>query len=107
MMRPPKSLSNYRGGGSKSRTGAEVLEAEMMAEQAFALGLVGKRLESALLNYANSNGAPRRTQLAADAVHSFFIQREMIGCTNHDFVIEYYNIPKAVLARVGIIGATD
>ena len=101
MVRPPKSLSNAFSEGAKRPSGADVLEVEMMGEQAFALGLVGRRLEKALDDYAKSNGDPRRTQLAADAVHKFFIQREMVGCTNHNYVIDFYKIPSAVLARVG------
>lgn len=79
----------------------EVLEAEMMGEQAYALGLVAKKMERALEAYAKSNGDPRHTQLAADATYGFFIQREMLGLDNHDYVIDFYSIPKAVLARVG------
>ena len=107
MIRLPKSLSSASNMGSKQPTGAEVLEAEMMVEQAYALGLVGKRLQKALEDYAKSNGDPRRTQIAANAAHDFFIQREMIGFTNHDYVIEFYKIPPAVLARVGASGETD
>ena len=73
----------------------------MMGEQAFALGLAAKKMERALAELAKSKSDPRRTQQAADMVHSFFIQREMVGLGNHDYVIELYNIPSAVLARVG------
>jgi len=45
--------------------------------------------------------ATQGEQQAANMVHSFFIQREMIGLDNHDYVIEFYNIPSVVLARVG------
>jgi len=41
--------------------------------------------------------------MAADAVQAFFIQREMVGLDNHDYVIDFYSIPNAVLARVGAI----
>ena len=88
---------------ARQPTGAEILEAEMRGEQAYALGLAGKRMESALATFASSNGDPRNTQLAADAVQSFFIQREMIGLRNHDYVIEFYTIPPEVLAKVGVI----
>ena len=79
----------------------EVLEAEMIGEQAYALGLVAKKMERALDAYAKSNGDPRHTQLAADAVYAFFVQRDLLGLDNHDYVIDFYNIPKSVLARVG------
>lgn len=102
-IRPPKSLTNFPSQGSKRPTGAEVLEAEMMGEQAFMLGLAAKKMETALNAFRNSNGDPRRTQIAADAVHAFFIQREMVGLDNHDYAIEFYKIPQRVLARVGAI----
>ena len=106
-IRPPKNLSNFPSGRSKRPTGAEVLEAEMMGEQAFALGLAAKKMERALDEFSKSNGDPRRTQMAADAVHKFFIQREMVGLDNHDYVVEFYNIPGPVLARVGAIEKSD
>lgn len=79
----------------------EVLEAEMIGEQAYALGLVAKKMERALEAHSRSNGDPRHTQLAADATYAFFIQREFLGLSNHDYVVEYYDIPPSVLARVG------
>ena len=79
----------------------------MMGEQAFMLGLSAKKMERTLEEYAKSNGDPRRTQLAADSVHNFFIQREMVGLDNHDYVIEFYNIPGPVLARVGAVDTSD
>lgn len=79
----------------------------MMGEQAFMLGLSAKKMERALEEYASSNGDPRRTQVAADAVHAFFIQREMVGLDNHDYVIEFYKIPGLVLARVGAFDKPD
>jgi len=78
-----------------------------MGEQAFALGLAAKKMERALAELADSNGDPRRTQHAADMVHSFFIHREMVGLGNHDYVIEFYNIPDTVLARVGAKDKAD
>ncbi len=101
MIRPPKSLTNLPEHGTRQPSGAEALEAEMRGEQAFALGLAADRMTVALESYAKSNGDPRNTQAAADAVYAFFIQREMIGLSSHDYVIDYYDIPKAVLARVG------
>lgn len=76
---------------------------EMRGEQAAMLGFAAKKMERALAEYANSNGDPRRTQVAANAVHSFFIQREMVGLDDHNYVIEFYSIPGAVLARVGAV----
>ena len=79
----------------------------MMGEQALMLGLSAKKMERALEDYRNSNGDPRRTQIAADFVQSFFIQREMVGLDNHDYTIDFYKIPNAVLARVGAVEKPD
>ena len=106
-IRPPKNLSNYGSFGAKRPTGAEALEAEMMGEQAFMLGLSAKKMERALEEFSKSNGDPRRTQMAADAVQAFFIQREIVGLDNHDYAIEFYKIPSAVLARVGAVDKSD
>jgi hypothetical protein len=40
-------------------------------------------------------------QQATDAVWRYFIQREVQGLISHDPVIEFYQIPREVLARVG------
>ena len=76
---------------------------EMLAEQASSLGLSAKKMQRALDDYAKSNGDPRRTQAVADAVQAFFIQREMMGMTDQDYVIDFFKIPGLVLARVGAI----
>jgi len=101
--RPPKHLTNHPSGGANRPTGAEVLEMEMRGEQALALGLAASKMEKALEAFAKSNRGPNRTQAAADAVYAFFIQREMVGLDDHDFVVEFYNIPGRVLARVGAV----
>ena len=80
---------------------------EMRGEQALALGLAATKMERALEAFAKSNRGPSRTQAAADAVYAFFIQREMVGLDNHDFVVEYYDIPSPVLARVGAVEKSD
>lgn len=100
-IRPPKSLTHLPTQSGRRPSGADILEAEMRGEQAYALGLAAKKMEKALAEYRSSNGDPRRTQMAADAVYAFFIQRGMIGLTNQDYVIEYYDIPQRVLAKVG------
>ncbi|WP_367161450.1 DUF6665 family protein, partial [Mesorhizobium sp.] len=38
---------------------------------------------------------------AAAAVHAYFIQRELCGLRKHDAVIREYDIPRAVLVRLG------
>lgn len=89
-------------------TGADVLSAELMAEQANSLGRMGRSMEKALaaLEQARANGVDAAaietlTRGAADAVWSFFVQREVLGMTNHKPVIAHYAIPKDVLNRLG------
>lgn len=106
MVRLPKNFSNTFGGDKSSlKTGANVLDAEIVAEQAYALGLAGRQLEKALhsLNLATQNQQNREllVQHAADRAHAYFVQRELIGLHLHDDVIKDYNIPKDVLSRVG------
>lgn len=107
VIRPPKSLTNLPSGGLNRPTGAEVLEAEMKGEQAFMLGLAATKMERAIEACRNGIGDPRSTQIAANAVQSFFIQRELVGLDNHDYAIDFYDIPKHVLARVGAIDRSD
>jgi hypothetical protein len=87
-----------------------VLEYEMMAERADALGRHGLKVEKALdrLRTEIAAGCGRRQRddmldAAADAVWAFFIQREMCGLRDQRDVVRRYDIPKEVLARVGIV----
>jgi hypothetical protein len=69
-----------------NRTGADeaaldLLGHEILAEKAAALGRAGLRVEQ--------------------AVHAYFIQRELCGLRKHDAAIREYDIPKDVLARLG------
>ena len=83
-LRPPRSISPTI---PLLRTGIAVLEAEMAAEQASALGRTGLDLETALEKLAAFDGAgagPRAgravlVQAAADAAWRYFVQREAIG----------------------------
>jgi len=107
MARLPKNLSNtltFKSGVIK--TGASVLEAELLGEKAYSLGLAANSVEKKLAKLESFKGTEtERTsllQFAADAVHAFFVQREMMGFTNHDHPIEFYKIPSDVLSRVGV-----
>ncbi|MEP6342180.1 MAG: DUF6665 family protein [Maricaulaceae bacterium] len=106
MVRLPKNLSNtlsFKSGVIK--TGADVLETELLGEKAYSLGLAAKSMEKALVKlYAFEGSEKERLNLlqrANDATHDFFIQREMMGFANHDHPIEYYKISNEVLSRVG------
>lgn len=84
-------------------TGALVLDLEILAEEASALGRAGRRVEEALARLAEAEPTARETRLrdAAEAVQHFFILREMRGFRRHDDAVAVYRIPRAVLARLG------
>ncbi|MBD9374209.1 hypothetical protein IB238_16425 [Rhizobium sp. ARZ01] len=101
-VRPPQSFVQ------SAASGFNVLEYELMAERAEALGRHGHRVEKALERLKTNPGCEpkQRDELldaAADAVWAFFIQREICGLRNQRDVIRRYEIPKEVLARVGIV----
>lgn len=100
-LRPP---GRYQGQGTP-QSGLDVLDYEIAGEMASALGRAGKRVEDTLARLRQNTGGPEaRTALlrdAAEAVHAYFIQRELCGMRRHDAVIREYDIPKAVLARLG------
>ncbi|MDK1491504.1 hypothetical protein QN219_15785 [Sinorhizobium sp. 7-81] len=104
--RPPQSLSRL----DTARGGVNVLEYELMAERADALGRHGLKVEKALaaLNGydASKHGPSVRQRLldeAADAVWAFLIQREICGLRDSRDAVRRYGIPKEVMARVGIV----
>jgi hypothetical protein len=94
------------GAGSGRRAAFDnPLEAEVLAEKAAGLSRTGRRVEAALAALAEvERDAPGRDaalRAAADAVYSYFIQRELCGFGDHGSAIELYAIPREVLARVG------
>jgi hypothetical protein len=89
-------------------TGQSVLEFELMAEEAQALGDAGRAVESALKMLGDAKGASAPPEeidkfldIAANAVWNLFVQREVCGMRNGQDVIELYSIPDKVLARLG------
>lgn len=107
MIRPPKNLSNtLRFETGAVKTGASALEAELLGEKAFALGLAARAVEAALAELsACAAASPDRAalvQTCADKVHAFFIQREIMGFSDHNHPIAYYAIPGDVLSKVGV-----
>lgn len=103
--RLPQSLSRIDTG-----SGLNVLEYELMAERADALGRNGLKVERAIaaLNQFDSNkdGPAVRERLldeAADAVWAFLIQREICGLRDSRDAIRRYGIPKEVMVRLGIV----
>jgi hypothetical protein len=105
-VRPPQSFTQP----GFVNSGFNVLEYEMQAERAAALGRQGVKVEAALAELnawdeTRDSAEKHETLLfnAADAVWAFFIQREMCGMRNNRDIIKRYGIPKQVLARVGTV----
>lgn len=103
--RMPQNLS----AAPAPETGAGVLEIELLAEKAAALGRGGRDVEAALKRLrdfdASGGGGPvPRSELlaaAVDAVWGFLIHRELCGLRDRDEVIREYGIPREVLCRLG------
>jgi len=100
-LRPPSG----RAHSSKPESGQDVLGRELMEEMAISLGRAGRRAEAALALLRAHQGAPEERAVllkaAAESVHAYFIQRELCGLRRHDDVIRDYDIPRAVLVRLG------
>ena len=98
-LRPP-SL-----GASAAEAAFDALGHEILAEKAAALGRAGQRVEETLTRLRQNNDdkeqRPRLLKEAAAAVHAYFIQRELCGLRRHESVIREYDIPRAVLVRLG------
>ncbi|PSH68530.1 hypothetical protein CU102_12220 [Phyllobacterium brassicacearum] len=79
------------------------IDMEIIAETAAALGRAGQKVEQTLekLNGAAEHERQLCLKAAAQAVHAYFIQRELCGLRNHDDPIRHYGIPRAVLVRLG------
>jgi len=95
--------SNF-GKSSPQETALDLLGHEILAEKANALGRAGQKVEETLARLrqnADEHVRPRLLKDAAEAVHAYFIQRELCGLRRHDSVIREYDIPKAVLVRLG------
>jgi hypothetical protein len=82
-----------------------LLDYEIAAEKAAALGRAGARVEQALAELATFEGSAEDRVVvlkrAAEAVYAYFIQRELCGMRRHQDVIREYQIPNAVLVRLG------
>jgi hypothetical protein len=78
---------------------------EILAEKAATLGRAGKKLAAKLALLRQAAADADRASLvqdAADAAHNYFIQRELCGLRSHQGAIDDLDIPKEVMARVGI-----
>ncbi|WFP65376.1 MULTISPECIES: DUF6665 family protein [unclassified Mesorhizobium] len=95
--------TNFGRSGAQDNA-LDLLGHEILAEKAAALGRAGQRVEETLAKLrASGEGGDRNRLLkeAAEAVHGYFIQRELCGLRKHDAVIREYDIPRAVLVRLG------
>ncbi|OHV89751.1 DUF6665 family protein [Mesorhizobium sp. ORS 3428] len=95
--------SNFGRSGAQE-SALDLLGHEILAEKAAALGRAGQRVEETLAKLRQNGQGENRGRLlkeAADAVHGYFIQRELCGLRKHDAVIREYDIPRAVLVRLG------
>ena len=88
-LRMPKDFQ----GGLQPQTGVSILNVELLAEQAASLGNAGRRVEAAVVLLkkisADDPNYPARRKDAADAVYSYFVQRELNGFTDHSDAIRH------------------
>ena len=92
-------------GGVRLQTGLDTLDYELAGEMASSLGRTGDRVAKAMaaLHAHDARDAERvpLVKAAAEAVHAYFIQCELIGLRRHQDAIRDYGIPPEVLARLG------
>jgi hypothetical protein len=99
-LRPPSHYQHNPAGKSP----LNLLEYELMAERADALGRAGLKAEAALQRLGEAAPEDREALIdaAAAEVYAMFIQREMCGLRNGRDVIARYGIPGVVIARLGV-----
>lgn len=82
-----------------------VLQYDMLQEQAASLGHHGRLVEAAMAALDGFEGdADERLKLIKKTAHvvwAYFVQREACGLRDHRQVIKDYAIPGEVLARLG------
>src|SRR5512140_1084924 len=95
---PQSFVQRLKGEGADAALRAEIVE-----EQAAALGRMGRKAQAALaaLKAHEGEGRPAAVKAAADAVWCFFVQREVMGLRDRAQIIADYQIPREVLARLG------
>jgi translation elongation factor EF-4 len=97
------------------RSGYATLQYEVAEERASALARLGQRLEDALTALAacpptaNSDREVRNrlVEQAGYALWLFVVQREACGLNKIDHVIQVYQVPKEVIARMGPLPMTS
>jgi hypothetical protein len=78
--------------------------AEVNEEKAASLGRAGSNVERTLAALKSAPAEDRPAYLAAarEAVWAMFVQREVMGQTDHKAVIAHYEIPPDVLKGLGL-----
>jgi len=96
----PQSLLKRLGADS----GEAALRYELVEEQAAALGRMGRKAEAALaaLKAHEGEGRGEAVKAAADAVWCFLVQREVMGLRDRARIVADYDIPREVMARLGV-----
>jgi hypothetical protein len=82
----------------------EEVRVEILAEKAAALSHATHQLEEALYDLSRVP-TERREHVLAEAAERFWcliVQREAIGITHHDNLIEILKVPREVMARMGL-----
>ena len=90
----------------------DTVKQEIAEEQAGALGRSGRRLEQALAVFrdhesagvSNEHDSARLERLLselAERLEAFIVQREACGLRDFRHVLDYYDIPREVLVRMG------
>lgn len=82
----------------------EEVRVEILAEKVAALSHATHLLEGALVDLARVL-PDRREHVLAEAAERFWcliVQREAIGLTHHDDLIEILAVPREVIARMGL-----
>jgi hypothetical protein len=97
----PQSLSARLGARESA---AAAINAEIISEQAAALGRVGRKAQAALAALKAHEGEGRAAVLkaATDAVWCLFVQREVMGLRDRPQIVADYQIPREVMARLGV-----
>lgn len=102
-LRPP----GRPGSSALPPTGLSALDYEIAGEQASALGRAGRRVEESLAALAacgdDAGARESYARDAAEAVWTYFVQREAMGLRRHDDAIRIHRIPKDILARLGAV----
>ncbi len=91
----------------RSKTGWDVLENEILGEQAATIGRLSRELREALdaLAAVDDRQDPKRPRLvdaAASALFNFVVQRECSSLHGTEHVLKQYAVPAEVRARMGV-----